>query len=123
MVETQVEVSPFSLVRSPTTSELETEGPVRYVIVSGRQDDGLWGPLGAVWLSEDRRRGGFLVHPWALWEGSEVVRGFRSALRRGWTPSRIYEYWRREVRPRGSAFREERRSDSLAQLNELVAAL
>jgi len=123
MVETLIELSPFSLVRSPTTSELETEGPVHYVVVPGRQDDGLWGPLGAVWLSEDGQRGGFLVHPWALWEGSEFVRGYRSALRRGWTPSRIYGYWRREVRPRGSSMREERRSGSLAQLNDLVAAM
>ena len=123
MVEAAVEPSPFSLAQAPTTSELETEGPVRYVVVSGRQDDGLWGPLGAVWLSEDGQRGGFLVHPWSLWEGSEFVRGFDSALRRGWTPAAIFDYWLREVWPRGYTPEAERRSDSLHLLNELVAAL
>jgi hypothetical protein len=115
--------SPFALVRSPTTSELDTEGPVRYVVVSGSQDDGLWGPIGAVWLSEDRTRGGFLVHPWALWEGSEFVRGYRSARRRGWTPTAIFDYWRRETWPASAAKEGDHRAGSLRLLNELVAAL
>ncbi len=123
MVDTLLEpTSPFSLVRSPTTKELETEGPVRYVVVTGRQDDGPLGPIGAIWLSEDRTRGGFLVHPWALWEGSEFVRGYRSALRRHWTPAAIYGYWRREVWPRSDR-EEEHQAESLRLLNELVAAL
>jgi hypothetical protein len=115
--------SPFSLVRSPTTAELETEGRVRYVLVSGRQDDGVWGPIGAVWLSWDGARGGFLVHPWALWPGSEFVRGYRSALRRGWTPAAIFDYWRREVWPASYARDGEHEAGSLVLLSELVAAL
>lgn len=115
--------SPFSLAASPTTTLLETEGHVRYLLVSGRQDDGLWGPLGALWLSDDERRGGFLVHPWALWVGSELVRGYRGALERGWTPAGIYAYWQREVWPRGYAIDDERETESLYLLTELVAAL
>jgi hypothetical protein len=115
--------SAFSIAESPTTAQLETEGPVRYLLVSGRQDDGLWGPLGALWLSADETRGGFLVHPWALWEGSEIVRGYRSALERAWTPAQVYAYWQREVWPRACLVDEERSAESLYLLNELVAAL
>jgi hypothetical protein len=115
--------SPFSLIRGSSTRDLEREGSVTYVLLSGRQDDGLWGPMGAVWLSDDGQRGGFLVSPWALWEGSEIVRGYRSALRRGWTAREIYDYWRREVWTRGYTALEERSAESLYLLNELVSAL
>jgi hypothetical protein len=115
--------SVFSLAREPTTAELEGEGPVSYVIVNAIQDDGLWGPLGAVWLSEDRRRGGFLVSPWAPWEGSEIVRGYRGAIDRHWTPEEIYDYWRGEVWRGSYSTDEERRADSLLLLNELIRAL
>lgn len=115
--------SPFSVIRAPGIRELDREGRVSYVLLSGRQDDGLWGPVGAVWLSDDGERGGFLVAPWALWEGSEIVRGYRSALRRGWTPQQIYAYWQREVWTRGYTAREERSAESLFLLNELVSAL
>ncbi|MGZ8624654.1 MAG: hypothetical protein ACXWYQ_10890 [Actinomycetota bacterium] len=115
--------SAFSVVEAPTTAELETEARVRFLLVSGKQDDGLWGPIGALWLSEDEARGGFLVNPWALWEGSEIVRGYRSALERAWTPAEIYAYWQREVWPRGYTIDEERPAESLFLLNELVAAL
>lgn len=115
--------SVFSLVDAPTIDQLETEGRVRFLLLSGRQDDGLWGPLGALWLSEDGTRGGFLVNPWALWEGSEIVRGYRSALERAWTPEQVYSYWQREVWPRAYTVDEEREAESLSLLNELVAAL
>ncbi|HEU4355576.1 MAG TPA: hypothetical protein VFT27_08310 [Actinomycetota bacterium] len=115
--------SPFSVIVPPSTGELGREGRVSYVLLSGRQDDGLWGPVGAVWLSDDAERGGFLVSPWALWEGSEIVRGYRSALRRGWTPLEIYGYWQREVWTRGYTVLEERSAESLYLLNELVSAL
>jgi hypothetical protein len=116
-------MSPFSVMPAPSTRELEREGRVSYVLLSGRQDDGLWGPIGAVWLSEDGERGGVLVSPWALWEGSEIVRGYRSALRRGWTPQEVYGYWEREVWPRGYTVLEGRTTESLHLLNELVSAL
>ena len=117
------DASPFALLEEPTTDELRSEGVVRYLLVNGRQDDGLWGPLGALWLSEDRLRGGFLVNPWALWAGSEIVRGHRSAVARGWTAEAIYRYWQREVWRGTYAVDQERPSSSLALLSELVSAL
>ncbi len=115
--------SVFSVLDPPTTHQLETEGRVRFLLLYGKQDDGLWGPLGALWLSDDGARGGFLVNPWALWEGSEIVRGYRSALERAWAPDQIYRYWQREVWPRAYTVDEEREAESLSLLNELVAAL
>lgn len=117
------DASPFTLLEDPTTDELRTEGAVRYLLVNGRQDDGLWGPLGALWLSEDELRGGFLVNPWALWAGSEIVRGHRSALARGWTPETIYRYWQREVWRGTYVVEDERLATSLALLSEVVSAL
>lgn len=115
--------SPFAIADDPTAPELEAEGRVRYLVVTGKQDDGLWGPIGAVWVSEDGRRGGFLVNPWALWEGSEIVRGHRSALERGWTPEDIYRYWRNEVWPGSYVVDGEREAQTLLLLHELVAVL
>jgi hypothetical protein len=115
--------SPFALLERARSPELEAEGRVRYLLVSGRQDDGMWGPVGAVWLSEDGLRGGFLVHPWALWEGSEFVRGYRSALERGWTPALIYRYWLREVWRGTYSVDAERKAESLLLVNEVVASL
>ncbi len=43
--------SPLSIVRLPTSFELEAEGRVRYLVMHGRQDDGGGGPVGALWLS------------------------------------------------------------------------
>jgi len=117
------DASPFALLEELTTDELRSEGAVRYLLVNGRQDDGLWGPLGALWLSEDRLRGGFLVNPWALWAGSEIVRGHRSALARDWTPEAIYGYWQREVWRGTYGVDQERPASSLALLSELVSAL
>jgi hypothetical protein len=115
--------SAFALAEEPTAPELETEGRVRYLIVNGKQDDGLWGPIGALWLSEDRDRGGFLVNPWALWEGSEVVRGYRGALDRHWSPEQIYGYWQDEVWRGPYSVDEEREAGTLLLLSELVNAL
>ncbi|GBC87834.1 hypothetical protein HRbin12_01852 [bacterium HR12] len=115
--------SALTVLAAPSAVELRSEGPVRYLVISGRQDDGLWGPLGALWRSEDGKRGGFLVHPWALWEGSEMVRCYRSALAHGWTPEEIYRYWQREVWPQGYVVDEERSAASLMLLADLVAAL
>jgi hypothetical protein len=115
--------SPFGVAEEPAVDELGSEGRVRYLVVSGRQDDGLWGPVGAMWLSEDGERGGFLVSPWALWTGSEVVRGYRGALERGWSPEQIYRYWQREVWRGSYAVDEERTTETLLLLFQLVAAL
>ena len=115
--------SPFALADAPSAPCLESEGRVRYLVVSGKQDDEMWGPVGAIWLSEDGARGGFLVNPWALWEGGEIVRGCRSALERGWTHPQIYSYWRGEVWPRGYVVDDERVAETLMLVHELVAAL
>lgn len=115
--------SPFSCVRLATTLELESEGRVRYLLVNGKQDDGLWGPVGALWLSDDGERGGFLVHPWALWEGSEFVRGYRSALHRGWSPSAIFGYWEHEVWRGTYVADEQREAENLLLLNEVLSIL
>ena len=82
--------SAFAVAEMPRSSVLEYERRVRFLVVSGRQDDGLWGPIGALWLSDDGARGGFLVNPYALWNGSEIARSYRSAPKRGWRPAAIF---------------------------------
>jgi hypothetical protein len=119
------EPSPFATeVDDVALSDMRETCPVRYLVVSGRQDDGLWGPIGALWLTEDTDRGGFLVHPWGTYLGAEMVRGYRSALRRGFTPEMIHGFWRNEVWI-GSNLHvdEERAARSLALLNDLLGAL
>jgi hypothetical protein len=91
--------------------------------MNGRQDDGTWGPVGALWLSDDGERGGFLVHPWALWEGSEFVRGYRSATGRGWTPATIYRYWLGESWRGSNVAEGELRAETLLLLNQLISSL
>jgi hypothetical protein len=115
--------SPFESIDTPSTSDLRTEPRVRYLVVSGRQDDGPWGPIGAVWLSSDGVRGGFLVHPWAIERGGEMARGYRGALARGFTPSTIYEYWATEPWTSSVVVDEERSAGSLLLVNELLAVL
>ena len=115
--------SPFALAEEPSAPALEAECRVRYLLVNGKQDDGLWGPIGSLWLSADGRRGGFLVNPWAVWEGSEIVRGHRSALERGWSPETIYGYWQREVWRGSYSVDDEREAETLQLLNDLVNVL
>jgi hypothetical protein len=115
--------SPFATADELSRPELETEGRVRYLAVQGQQDDGLWGTVGAIWLSEDGLRGGFLVNPWAIWEGSEIVRGYRTSLERGFTPASIFRYWQREVWRGSYTVDEEREAETLFLLHELVDVL
>jgi len=117
------DASPFALVEEPSAPATLTEGRVRYLVVSGRQDDDLWGPVGALWISEDERRGGFLVNPWALWTGSEVVRSYHGALERGWSPETIYRYWQTEVWRGSYSVDHGREAETLLLLSELVAVL
>ena len=119
----RIDESPFAIADDVSAPALDSEGHVRYLLVSGKQDDGLWGPIGTIWLSIDGRRGSFLVNPWALWEGSEVVRGYRSALERGWTHETIYRYWQQEVWRGSYSVDEERESETLMLLHELVPVL
>jgi hypothetical protein len=117
------DVSPFARADEPTIPDLETERSVRYLLVSGPQDDGPWGPIGAVWLSSDGERGGFLVHPWAIERGTDMLRGYRGALARGFTPSMIYEYWATEPWTSSVAVDDERDAASLLLVNELLNVL
>jgi hypothetical protein len=115
--------SAFAVAEMPRSSDLERERRVRFLIVSGRQDDGLWGPVGAMWLSEDRRRGGFLVNPYALWNGSEIARGYRGALARGWEAEAIFGYWSNEIWRGSYSVEDAQDIETLGLLAELVNAL
>ncbi|MGZ4146937.1 MAG: hypothetical protein ACXVPL_04445, partial [Actinomycetota bacterium] len=111
-------------VDAPSTLELQSERVVRYLLVSGRQDDGVWGPVGAVWLSADGLRGGFLIHPWAIDLGAEMVRSYRGAIARGFTPSTIFDYWAKEPWTGSNVVvEEEREAETLLLVNELLNVL
>jgi len=116
-------LSPLSIVGdSVRVPELEAEGVVRYLTVSGERDDGTWGVLGMVWLSEDGERGGFLASPSSPWHGSEMARSYGSARRRGFTPVEIFAYWRGAAED-GYRVDGERGVESLRLLSELAAVL
>jgi hypothetical protein len=115
--------SAFAVAKMPRSSVLELERRVRFLVVSGRQDDGLWGPIGALWLSDDGARGGFLVNPYALWNGSEIARSYRSAHKRGWRPEAIFDYWSEEIWRGPYSIDEEQGAETLALLADLVNAL
>ena len=68
-------------------------GPVTYLAVSHEPDDGTSGLVGALWVSSDGQRGGFISSPNDGWAGSEMVRNHDAALERGWTPDGIFRYW------------------------------
>ncbi|MBI3648530.1 MAG: hypothetical protein HY240_07275 [Actinobacteria bacterium] len=92
------DLSPFAAVYGREgVANLVSEGPVRFLLVSGRHDDDAWGVIGAFWLSIDGARGGFVVNPQALWQGSEMARNYHSARRRGWTPEEVYRFWQDRV--------------------------
>ena len=90
--------SPLGSVGEPMAAPAAlSEGPVRFLLISGHRDDSSWGLIGAYWLSIDGERGGFLVSPEAIWHGSEMVRSYKGALERGWTNEEIYAYWQGHV--------------------------
>src|SRR5438045_8632790 len=91
-----------SLQEPVAASAALAEGPVRFLLVSGGLDDERWGLVGAFWLSIDGDRGGFMVAPEAIWQGSEMVRSFKGALARGWSQETIYRWWQRQVGVSGS---------------------
>ena len=64
------------------------------VLVRGTDEGRDLGVVGAIWVSEDGERGGVVPNPEAGWAGAELARNHRGALERGWTPARIFEYWR-----------------------------
>ncbi|HEX6230263.1 MAG TPA: hypothetical protein VF029_00955 [Actinomycetota bacterium] len=117
-------LSPVTVVGdSVRVPELEAEGPVHYLTLSGERDDGTWGVLGMVWLSTDGARGGFLASPSSPWRGSEMARSYESARRRGFTPVEIFWYWRDDADDGGYHVDPERGAESLRLLSELVTVL
>ena len=115
--------SAFAVAETPSARELSTGGRVRFLVVSGIQDDAIWGPVGAMWRSEDGHMGGFLVSPFARWAGSEIARGYRSALARGWSHAGIYDHWAGEIWRGSYAVDDEQSAETLSLLVDLVDAL
>ena len=119
------EESPLATVRDTLPSAyVLSDGPIRYLLVAGERDDGLWGSIGAFWRSIDGGKGGFFVSPDAIWAGSEMVRGVRSALSRGWTIDRIYAYWQAHVGISGRLMIDpQQHADTLFQVARRVGAI
>ena len=119
------EPSPLSTRRDPLTApDALSEGPVRFLLVSGYLDDDSWGLVGAFWLSIDADRGGFLVAPEAIWPGAEMVRNYKSALARGWAADDIYHYWQGQVGLSGRvAIDPQQHADTLFQVARRVGAI
>jgi hypothetical protein len=117
--------SPLASLREPVAApDALAEGPVRYLLVSGGQDSGRWGLIGAFWLSIDGSRGGFLVAPDALWGGSEMVRSHRGAVARGWSHEDVYRYWQAQVGWVGQIMIDpQQHADTLFQVARRVGSL
>jgi hypothetical protein len=123
--EESMEDWPLAAVREILPSPaLLSEGPVRYLLVAGEKDDGLWGLIGAFWRSIGGEHGGFLVCPEAIWAGSEMARSFRSARARGWSVDRIYGYWQAQVGVSGRLMIDpQQHADALFQVARRVGAI
>jgi hypothetical protein len=121
----ETEESPLATIRDVLPSAyVLSDGPVRYLLVAGERDDGLWGSIGAFWRSIDGTKGGFFVNPDAIWAGSEMVRGLRSAQSRGWSIEQIYAYWQAHVGISGKLMIDpQQHADTLFQLARHVGAL
>jgi hypothetical protein len=123
--EESTEESPLATVRHVLPSpRLLSQGPVRFLLVAGEKDDGLWGLIGAFWRTIDGDDGGFLVSPEAIWAGSEMVRSFRGAQARGWTVDRIYAYWQAHVGVSGRLMIDpQQHADTVFQVARRVGAI
>src|SRR5262249_8345453 len=119
------ERSPLSAARDRVTApDALAEGPVRFLLVSAGLDDARWGVVGALVLSIDGARGGVVVAPPAMWQGSEMARSFSSAVTRGWTPEEIYRYWQHQVGAKGTIMIDpQQHADTLFQVARRVGAL
>jgi hypothetical protein len=120
-----IDDSPLATVRDVLPSAyVLSDGPVRYLLVAGERDDGLWGSIGAFWRTIDGSRGGFFVCPDAIWAGSEMVRSLRSAQSRGWSIERIYGYWQAHVGVAGKLMIDpQQHADTLFQVARRVGAI
>lgn len=119
------DVSPLSALREPIIApDALAEGPVRFLLVSGSKDNGRWGLVGAFWLSIDGARGGFLVSPESIWQGSEMARSFKSARARGWSPEEVYRWWQAQVGAVATVMIDpQQHADTLFQVARRVGAL
>ena len=119
------QVSPLAAIHEPLTQPgALSEGPVKFLLVSGQLDNGRWGLVGAYWLSIDCERGGFLVSPEAIWTGSELVRSLRSAREREWNAEHIYAFWRAQVGMAGKVMIDpQQHADTLFHVARRVGAL
>jgi hypothetical protein len=119
------DVAPLAAMQEPVAAPAAlSEGPVRFLLVSGDLDDGSWGLIGAFWLSIDGDRGGFMVAPEAIWQGSEMVRSFKGALARGWSEETIYRWWQHQVGVAGAIMIDpQQHADTLFQVARRVGAL
>ena len=117
--------SPLSAIHQPVVTPGNlSEGPVKFLLVSGDMDEHRWGLIGAFWVSIDGERGGFVVAPDAIWCGSEMVRSYRSAIDRGWEPETIYGYWRRQVGASGNIMIDpQQHADTLFQVARRIGAV
>lgn len=117
--------SALSSIRETVTAPgMLSEGPVKFLLVSGRLDNGRWGLVGAYWVSIDGARGGFIVSPPAINSGSELVRSYRSGVERGWNDERIYAYWQAQVGIAGPFMIDpQQHADTLFQVARRVGAL
>lgn len=117
--------SPLSTVHDGITQPgALSEGPVKFLLVSGQRDDARWGLVGAYWLSIDAERGGFIVSAGAASTGSELVRSYRSAQSRAWTAERIYGYWREQVGMAGKVMIDpQQHADTLFHVARRVGAI
>lgn len=93
--------SPFAVAERVDPQLLRTEGRVRYLVVRGAREGSDLGVVGAIWVSEDGLRGGVVPHPGAAWSAGELIRNHQGAVERGWSPLRIFAYWRETVEPWG----------------------
>ena len=93
--------SPFAIAERVDPDLLRTEGQVRYLVVHGAREGSSLGVIGAIWVSEDGARGGVIPHHDATWSAGELIRNHQGALERGWSPQRIFAYWRETVEPWG----------------------
>lgn len=125
MHSTAWEHSPLAAVRERISApDSISEGPVKFLLVSGQLDDVRWGLVGAYWVSIDGSRGGFVVAPDAIWSGSELVRSYKGALGRGWDAERVYSFWQGQVGMAGRFMIDpQQHADTLFQVARRVGAL
>ncbi len=125
MFSTAWEHSPLAAVRERISApDSLSEGPVKFLLVSGQLDDVRWGLVGAYWVSIDGGRGGFVVAPDAIWSGSELVRSYKGAISRGWDAERVYSFWQTQVGMAGRFMIDpQQHADTLFQVARRVGAL